>query len=636
MSLITGEGVGRSFDAGYVFRNARFHVGPEDRVGLVGPNGEGKTTLLRILAGLDEPTSGTVQRKSGLRVGYLPQEPPAPAGVTLWESMLEAIADLRRMEAELTATAGELGDDPDGTKLERYGAIQARFEAAGGYDYDNRIKTVLTGLGFAPEQYEMPLAHLSGGQRTRGLLGRLLLDEPDVLLLDEPTNHLDLEAAEWLERFLQGFRKALVVVSHDRYFLDNVTEWTWEVSFGRLESYRGAYSEYLKKREERFRERMRQWEAQQSYVASTEEFIRRNLAGQRTKEAQGRRTRLERFLATHAIAKPRELRRLAARIAPRQRSGDLVLRASELAAGYDRDQPIARVDEVEVRHGQRVAIVGANGSGKTTLLRTLLGELPPLGGEIKLGANVSTGYLPQTHDNLRASATVLQSLLDADAGLLPDAARTLLGSFLFSGDEVFKRIDELSGGQRSRVIFAQLAALGPNVLVLDEPTNHLDLPSREIVQAMLTDFAGTVLFVSHDRYLVQAVASHVWALEDGRMHCVLGGWDSYVRWRTEHRAGAGRTSTPARRKQHRRRQDNIEARRQAKQRQRLERRIEAVTEQIEELERQLSDLLEASGHAGESGDLEQVERVGRQYQQVDAELQQLWDEYARLHDELDG
>ena len=635
MSLIVGEGVGRSFDAGYVFRNARFRVGPGDRIGLVGPNGEGKTTLLRILAGLDEPTAGTVRRKADLRIGYLPQEPPAQDETTLWQSMLDVFAPLRAMEAELAESAAGLADDGDGSKLERYGRLQTRFEAAGGYDYETRIKAVLTGLGFEPPQHEMPLAHLSGGQRTRGLLGRLLLTEPDALLLDEPTNHLDLEAAEWLERYLQGFRRAIVVVSHDRYFLDKVTDRTWEVSFGRLESYRGAYTEYLKKRDDRFGERMKQWEAQQQYVATTEEFIRRNLAGQRTKEAQGRRTRLERFLATHAIEKPRQVRRLAARIAPRQRSGDLVLRAKELSVGYEAGRPVAAAGELEVRRGQRVALVGPNGSGKTTLLRSLLGHLTPLGGEVKLGANVSAGYLPQTHDNLRPDATVLQSLLDADAALLPDRARTLLGSFLFTGDEVFKRIDELSGGQRSRVIFAQLASLGPNVLMLDEPTNHLDLPSREVVQAMLANFAGTVIFVSHDRYLIQAVATHVWALADGRLHGVTGGWESYVRWRADHRAGTGQTSTPEKRDRHRRRQDNLEARRLAKRRRRIERRLETVGERIEQLEHRLAELLEQSGRAGEAGDMQRVEQIGAEYEQTDAELKRLWEEYTRLHDELE-
>ena len=435
MSLIAGTGVGKSFGTDYVIRNASFTIAEGERVGLVGPNGEGKTTLLRLVGKLDPPTVGTIQHRRNLRVGYLPQDPPALDDTTLWQSMRDVFAEMHRIEAELAELAGRLHDDPDGSLLRQYGQLQSAFESARGYDCDTKIKTVLTGLGFEPGQYDMPRAHLSGGQRTRGLLARLLLEEPDVLLLDEPTNHLDLEAVEWLERYLQSFRKALVVVSHDRYFLDHVTDRTWEVSFGRLEEYRGGYTGYVKKRHERFRERMRQWEAQQEYIAQTEEFIRRNLAGQRSKEARGRRTRLERYIATEAIARPREHAQLAPRIHPLQRTGDLVCRVTDLRIGYSQAAPLMDVGDLEVRQHQRVAILGPNGIGKTTLLRTVLGQLPPLRGEVRFGANVEPGYLPQTHECLRPDATVLEVLLEVDIRMTNEWARTLLGSFLFHGDE---------------------------------------------------------------------------------------------------------------------------------------------------------------------------------------------------------
>jgi ATP-binding cassette subfamily F protein 3 len=636
MSLIVGENVGKSFDEGYVLRRVRFRVGPGDRIGLVGPNGEGKTTLLRIVAGLDEPTAGTVQRKGGLRIGYLPQDPPAPGATTLWQSALEVFAELRRKEAALGELAGQLHDDPGGERLKRYGTIQAEFEAAGGYDYETRIRTVLSGLGFGPDEYDKPLAQLSGGERTRALLARLLLEEPDVLLLDEPTNHLDLEAVEWLERFLQGFRRAIVVVSHDRYFLDRVTDRTWEVSFGHLEVYRGGYTAHLKKRDERYRERLRKWQAQQDYVARTEEFIRRNLAGQRTKEAQGRRTRLERFLATEAIDKPRRHEHIHVRIVPKRRSGDLVLRAGELAVGYEPGRALLDAGDLEVRRGQRIAMVGANGTGKTTLLRTLLAQLAPLRGTVRRGASVDFGYLPQTHEHLPRDRTVLECLLAADAALTPERARTLLGGFLFRGEEVFKRIDEISGGQRSRVILARLAVASPNVLLLDEPTNHLDLPSREIVQDLLREFAGTVLFVSHDRYLVQALATHVWALEGGAVHPVRGGWDEYVRWRTAFRSGAAPAATPARRQRRRRRDERQAARQQQRHRQRLRRRLEVVEEAIHPLERRLEELMAESSRAGEAGDLDRVREVGEEYERAQGELNKLWDEYVELGERLEG
>ena len=636
MSLMVGEGVGKSFGADYVIRSAHFRVGPGERIGLVGPNGEGKTTLLRLLAGLDEPTAGTVTRRKELRIAYLPQDPPAPSDTTLWQSMQQVFADVLAMEAELADLAGRLGDDADGRLLERYGTLQHRFEAAGGYDHETRTKTVLSGLGFTPDQHDTPLGHLSGGQRTRGLLGRLLLEEPEVLLLDEPTNHLDLEAVEWLEKYLAGCRSALVVVSHDRYFLDKVTDRTWEAALGRLETYRGGYSAYAKQREERFDQRMRQWQAQQEYVQKTEEFIRRNLSGQRTKEAQGRRTRLERFLAEKAVPKPRRPQHVSVRISPKQRSGDLVLRASGLVIGYEPDRPLMEVGDLEVRRGQRVALCGPNGVGKTTLLRTLLGQVAALGGTVQLGANVSTGYLPQTHDTLDADATVLQAVLDAVAGLKPEPARTLLGSLLFRGDEVFKRISELSGGQRSRVIFAQIAAAAPNVLLLDEPTNHLDLPSREVVQDVLVGFGGTVIFVSHDRYLIQALATHVWALESGVIHPLLGGWAQYVRWRADYRAGVSQASPPARRDQRSRREANLRKRRLDRQRQRLQRRAEQVEQAIHDLEGRLKELMAASGRAGEAGDLQAVHEVGAEYERAHAELKRLWQEYEELAEQLES
>ncbi|HIG55718.1 MAG TPA: ABC-F family ATP-binding cassette domain-containing protein, partial [Candidatus Handelsmanbacteria bacterium] len=493
MSLFKGAGVGKYFGAQDVFKNLDFSIEMADRIGLVGPNGEGKTTLLEILAGVQEATAGQLQNRRDLRIGYLPQDPPVFAGMTLWQGMLEAFADLRRLEAELQELAQHLHD---AEVLPRYSALQTEFERREGYTYETRIRTVLMGLGFGEDDFQLDMAHLSGGQRTRSLLARLLLEDPEILLLDEPTNHLDLVAVEWLESFLQTFKGGLIVVSHDRYFLDTVSNRTWEMAFGVLETYRGNYSAYARQRGERYQRRLKEWQEQQEYIAKTEDFIRRHIAGQRTKEAQGRRTRLQRFMRDEAIAKPEHHEDIRVRLSPPKRSGDIVLGFSDVEIGYEPERPILRMPDMELRRGMRVAVVGPNGAGKTTLIRSILGELATLAGKIKAGTAVEMGYLSQDHDYLDKDADLVDTVRRIRPDMSIEETRTLLGSFLFKGDEVFKPIGDLSGGQRSRLALVRLAVQEVNVLVLDEPTNHLDIASQEELENVLANFEGTFLLVS--------------------------------------------------------------------------------------------------------------------------------------------
>ncbi|MCL2700816.1 MAG: ABC-F family ATP-binding cassette domain-containing protein [Phycisphaerae bacterium] len=626
MSIVVGEGICKSWSERDVLRGACFSVGPEDRIGLVGPNGHGKTTLLRIIAGADSATEGTLEKKKGLRIGYLPQDPPALEGSTLRAAMTEVFARLIELERQLHELHDQLETDGQNPSLlRRYGELQHEFEIRGGYGYAGRIDGVLEGLGFERHLWDQPLLVLSGGQRTRAYLGRLLLEDPELLLLDEPTNHLDLEAVQWLERWLAAYGGALIVVSHDRYFLDRVTQSTWEVAYAAVECYKGAYSDYLRQRDERFLERMRVWEAQQEFINETQEFIRRFLAGQRSKEAQGRRTRLERFMKTEAIERPREHDRIAVRLKALQRTGDFVLYLQGLRVGYESARPLVSMEKMDVQRGQRIAIVGANGCGKTTLLRTILGQLKPLAGACRYGANVQLGYLSQTHAELRSDITALEAVRQMDPSMTEERGRGLLGSMLLSGDDAFKKIGELSGGQRSRVVLARLMLAKANVLILDEPTNHLDIASQEVLQDVLSDFDGTVVFVSHDRYLIQALATHIWAVEDGGVVSMSGNWEKYAAWRQSRLEEAGlaaetKDDPEAVRAKQARVDDYKDRKRRTNDVSRLTRKLAQAEAKVHELESRLDEINDRINTASASGNVTEIAKLGAEYATTQTQL----------------
>src|SRR5260221_8638668 len=411
--------------------------------------------------------------------------------------------------------------------MQRYDDLQPRLEHADGYTYENRVDQVLDGLGFTPEQQASPVTRVSVGQQARGALGKLLLQEPDLLLLDEPTNHLDLVALEGLETYLTGWKGALVVVAHDRYFLDKIVSRTIEMAFGCIEEYPGNYTTYLHLREERMERRMREYTAQQAQIAHTEEFIRRYKAGQRSREARGRQKLLDRL---ERVERPQDFPEMQFEFSPVIDSGQIVISTQKLAAGYisatkERTE-LVRVADLELLRGDRVGLLGPNGSGKTTLLRTIIGELPPVAGQVHSGHNVRIGYYSQTHAGLNAERSILDEIRQVST-LSEEGARTFLGRFLFSGDDVFKPIGALSGGERSRIALAKLTLRGSNLLILDEPTNHLDLQSRQFLEEVLGEFEGTLLFVSHDRYFIDSLATKVWVIEDGVLIPYLGNYTEY-------------------------------------------------------------------------------------------------------------
>ncbi len=648
MSLIVAEHLEHSFSDIDVLRHVDFTLAPAQRVGLVGPNGEGKTTLMRIIAGDLKPLAGTLQRAGDLRIGYLPQAATHLTGKTLHDAMLEVFTHVRATEEAMHELAHKMeGHEPTRQELDRYGHLQHEFETQGGYTYARRIEQVLTGLKFDRDMWDRPLEQFSGGQQMRAKLARVLLEDPDILLLDEPTNHLDLDSVEWLQEWVSGFRGAMVVISHDRYFLDHVTTTTWELSGATLEHYNGNYSHYLRQRDERFAERMKRWEAQQEYIRETQEFIQRNLAGQRSSEAKGRRTRLERFIRDEAIPKPREIAHIAIRFKVVERAGDLVARLTDLQAGYENTGSLANIESLDINRGQRIAIVGPNGCGKTTLLKTILGHLPALSGEVKLGTNVRAGYLSQNHEEWDAGASAVDLVRQVDvSAITEERARNLLGSMLLSNDDAFKKLSELSCGQQSRVFLARLMLGRANVLVMDEPTNHLDVNSREVLQEVLSEFDGTVLFVSHDRYLIDALATHVWAMHDREVTPLRGDWEHYLTWRdgqlaktpdaTPSAAQAEKAKADRKQAYLDRKEDQKLRRKKSNELKKLQRRVAEVETLIHGLEASLKTLNEDISKASAEGDMERITKLGSTFASENDKLQTLYAEWEELTASLES
>lgn len=626
MSIISSHNLGKHFGGQDLFYHVNVSIEHGARIALVGPNGEGKTTLLQILAGLEPPSEGTIHSARGLKIGYLEQHPSLiSTQETLWPLALGAFEALRQQEADLRTMEAALAQEVDEARhsdlLQTYGEAQARFELAGGYNYEQTIRQVLTGLGFSEEDYQTPLARFSGGQQSRAHLARLLLEQPDLLLLDEPTNHLDLNSVEWLENYLQNWPGAMVIVAHDRYFLDKVANRVWELAFGAVETYRGNFSQYVIQRVERFERRLKAYEAQQEFIAKEEDFIQRNIAGQRTKEAQGRRKRLERM---PRLERPQEQKRLNLPIQPAVRSGDLVLATHELVVGYPDDEPLFSCSDLEIHRGDRVALLGPNGAGKTTFLKTILGQVEPKAGVIRFGAGVEVGYYAQTHASLNLEATVLDEILAVE-NLPLGEARNYLGTFLFSGDDVFKPVGALSGGERSRVALAKLVLTGANFFILDEPTNHLDIPSQENLESVLKRFEGTVLLVSHDRYFVDALATHVWALEPETeaVTVLKGGYSAYLASREAQKSrfsANGTAQDMAKTKSQVEREQTKAEKRAAEKRAREIAEIEAL---IESKEAELGQLAQKLEDASLAQDVAQIQKLGQAYQAAEQELEQL-------------
>jgi ATP-binding cassette subfamily F protein 3 len=618
MSLLTAHHLSKSYGPDEIFNEISLEIPHRARIALVGPNGAGKTTLLNLLIGQDIATEGDVFRARGLRIGFLPQRPELHNLHTLYEEQLTAFTELRAMEQELAQLSAALADPTQHDQtLAAYGELQERFELAGGYTYEQRIRTVLQGLGFKPADDQTPLAKLSGGQKTRALLARLLLEAPDLLVLDEPTNHLDIQAVEWLEGYLNEFAGAVLVVSHDRYFMDAVAQTIWELDFGSLEAYRGNYSHYSRQREERHARRLKEFESQQEFIAKEEDYIRRNMAGQNTRQAKGRLKRLERLKRDDLALRPRNREHMKLRLGNSKRSGDKVLMTSQLQVGYaDAPKPLFHAPDITLWRGEVAALIGPNGAGKSTFVKTVIGQLAPLAGETRLGASVQVGYFAQAHEALNEANSIIDEIQTVKPMPISEA-RHYLGQFMFQGDDVFRQIHSLSGGERGRVALAKLALSGANFLLLDEPTNHLDIASQEILQNVLADFDGTILIVSHDRYLIDALSTQIWALEPGALRVFSGTYREFIDARNREReavamAAAAPSASSAQKAGTSQKKHGLNPFQ-------LQKRIAELEAQIEQFDLRLAELHTAIETASGRGDSAHVWQLGEDYTRTEQE-----------------
>jgi ATP-binding cassette subfamily F protein 3 len=663
MSILSSENLSLSFGDFDLFRGINVFVANDSKIGQIGPNGIGKTSLLLALAGSLHPTLGKVHLARGRRLAYLHQEAIqafADRENTVYEEMLHVFSGLQRQQERLHEMEQSMaGSEYSEALLQEYGELQQAFEHAGGYDFELGIQQTLDGLGLGRTAWDLPLSHLSGGQKTRALLARLLLEKPDLLMLDEPTNHLDLEAVDWLEHTLADWGGALLIISHDRYFLDNTVNTIWEMDRNGIQVYHGNYSAYLLQRQERWEYHERVVEEEKARLLKEVDFVQRNWVRASTHaRALGLLRRLSRDLAVidtygvmalrngkkwakmdlsvrpldvvEAIRKVNAIssgnprpRRIRPRLDSPHISGNIVLRASDLTVGYP-GTPLFSIHNLELRRGECVALIGPNGAGKTSFLKTILGQLEPLKGTIQLGASLKIGYFAQAHDSLVDDLSVLDELL-RHKSMHPREARNLLAQYLFQGEDVFKPVGALSGGERARLALAILALDGANFLVLDEPTNHLDIPSREALQEVLEDYRhgnrGTILLVSHDRYLIDRLATQIWDVNQARLTLFRGGYRQYILQRSN-----GNKAKPQQAFLPRKplvRLDSLEARRKMEALNRLEERIR---EQEYSLQSLTGELQNSAGRKS----YEHLNELSQKIARVQSALDGLMEEWERL------
>ena len=635
MIILQANKIERSFAGEVLFDNISLQVDERDRIALVGKNGAGKSTLLKILVGEEEPTSGEINKKRDISLSYLAQDSRFESSNTIYDEMLHVFDDLRKTEKTLRQMELAMGETT-GADLEKlmqdYDRLSEEFRQAGGFTYEADIRAILNGFKFDESMWQMKIEELSGGQNTRLALAKMLLEKPNLLVLDEPTNHLDIETIAWLENYLVNYSGALLIVSHDRYFLDKVATITLDLTKHSLDRYVGNYSSFVEQKEQKLLTEAKNYEKQQKEIAALEDFVNRNLVrASTTKRAQSRRKQLEKM---ERLDKPEAGTKSAHMTFHSDKtSGNVVLTVEEAAVGYD-DQILSEPINLDIRKMNAVAIVGPNGIGKSTLIKSIVGQIPFIKGEARFGANVEVGYYDQTQSKLTPHNSVLDELWN-DFKLTPEVEiRNRLGAFLFSGDDVKKTVGMLSGGERARLLLAKLSMENNNFLILDEPTNHLDIDSKEVLENALIDFDGTLLFVSHDRYFINRVATQVLELSEEGSTLYLGDYDYYLEKKAELEALAAAkaeavsvssTEEVTSNDYHLQKQNQKELRK-------ITRRIEQLEAEMEELDQKIQDITETMHSTNDAADLVQLQS---ELDQLTVQQEAVMEEWAELSEQVE-
>lgn len=627
MIVLSAQNIAKSFGINAVLKDVSLTVQQGDRIGLVGVNGCGKSTFMRIIAGLDSPDSGEISLVRGTKIGYLAQQDMVTSGASVWAELERVYEPVFEMEKKLRALEEEMTrvhtDPAQFNRLSsEYDKLTRRFEDADGYAWKSMVSGVLNGLGFKPSQYEQRVDSLSGGEKTRLCLARLLLQKPDLLLLDEPTNHLDMETLSWLENYLSAYRGSVLVISHDRYFLDHVCNGMVEILMGSSEQYNGNYTRYIAQREERFETRIRAYELQQKEIERQQAIIARYRMFNREKSIRAAESREKALDRMEKLEKPVDERAIRFQFEARRRTGEDVLMINEVSKSFG-EKHLFSDFSLHVRAGDRIALIGPNGVGKSTLIKLITGDVPSDTGDIRYGSNVDIGYYDQHQGALHPEKTVLDEVWDRFPRMEQSDVRGALGMFLFTGDDVFQPIKTLSGGEKGRVALTALMLRKDNLLLLDEPTNHLDMDSREVLEDALSGFGGTIITVSHDRYFINRVADRVIEMRADGVTEYIGNYDDYLEKKNrpiEQEIVAGKTKTELD-KEKRREKMNKQALRQLKLRaQEAEKAVGAKEQEIADLEARMADPDLYADNA-------RAAKVQRAYQQAQDDLARLYEEW---------